>query len=197
MPLITDNLYLGLSEGPVQAKTVINAVSSPEIAQIGNVVRVLEAAEERESVSILPEVAAVAEIGDPTMGIEVGGVRKGTYENYPLIEVEADGNLTPLFEDPSFIAGTGEGVRVCEKGVCLGNLLCRSNDFININDPLTADAGVILFEGVFIFFNGSLRKATSGDFVIARALQAVPLGTPTDIQGRVAAVNVQREGFLP
>lgn len=196
MPIITDNLYPGLSEGPVNTRSVINATSGAPIAQIGNVVEVDTLAMGTPEGSLLPEVSTADVLGGPTIGIEVGGVRKGIYDNFPLIEVEFEDNFA-LIADSSFIAGQGEAVRVCTKGVCLGNLLCRSNDTINIGDPLTADEGVIFFEGVFIFFNGRLRKATSGDFVIARALQPVPLGTPTDIQGRVAAVDVQREGVLP
>ncbi|MEE9573799.1 MAG: hypothetical protein V3W20_12170 [Candidatus Neomarinimicrobiota bacterium] len=192
MPLITDNLYRGLSEGAVQAKTIINAISGASIAQIGNVVTADTVAQGTPEGSLLPEVSTTDELGGQTMGIEVGGVRKGIYDNFPLIEID----IPELIADSSFIAGNGEGVRVCTKGVCLGNLVCRSNDSISIGDSLTADAGVILFEGVLIFFDGKLRKATSGDFVIARALQEVPLGTPTDIQARVAAVNVQREGVL-
>ncbi len=43
---------------------------------------------------------------------------------------------------------------------------------------------------------GTFKTASSGDEILARLLQLVPVGTPDDTRLRIAAVDVQREGIF-
>lgn len=183
------NLYPGLFEGPIRANaSVINAINGGSVAFIGSVVEVDPISQGTPPGSLLPEVSITAIQGFPTYGIEVGGVRKGVY-GVSAISFKSGINLN----DPGLIALFREAVRVCTEGICLANVLTRTSSDIQLGDPLTADA----FSAPDFSTFGFLAKAQSGDFVIARALQPIPVGTPDNPQARVAAVNVQREGILP
>lgn len=189
------NLYLGLAEGSINIEysSVINAIAGAAVAVIGKTVRLDPIGTGPKTTpvgSLLPRVSVVTSIGDPSYGVIVGGQNKGVYD-----DGFDPGDPISAFEELGIVAAfLGDAVKVCTQGRCLGVVVTRLGEDVKIGDPLTADR--LIQNTPFFISLGTLIKASSGDFVIARALQAVPVGTVNDPQVRVAAVNVKREGVL-
>ncbi len=195
------NEYLGLAEGVINNKSssVINATVGDTFMAIGDVARYLALLSSPPPVNIdgftqpqdlLPRIGIPATSGQPSVGVVVGGNLKGIY---------GDG-----IEPPSVSAGIeqgtvagifGDSVKVCTQGLCIAKVISRLGNALPIGTALTPDRGgtVSVPEGNF----GSFKEAESGDFVLARLLQPVPLGTDVDTKVRLVAVNIQREGILP
>ena len=173
---LTPNQYLGLWEGPIDhdASSVINAVFENEHDQemvIGDTVHLVTP----PSSELLPRVDLIFLVGEPlsVYGIAVGGDVGGIY---PV----AGGG----FDEEQFIAiKTGQGVRICTQGRCIARVNPNSSE-INVGDPLSSTTGA------------SLRFATSGELVVARALQFVAQKSPP-VPFTFIAVDVKREGILP
>lgn len=184
------NLYPGLFEGPIDhnASSVINAICGDFFLATGEVVRELEigsASGKTPPGSLLPRVGIPKTSGDPAYGVVVGGQNKGIFADGKEFE-----NID-LAKKAGIVAGLqGDSVRVVTQGRCLAEIVNRSNSELSINTPLTGDRDEPIVFGAF-------KKAESGDFVLARLLQEIPLGTMANPVLRIAAVDVQREGILP
>ena len=184
MGIVTANSYLGLWQGPIDnnASSVINAVAdvpAGNTLNIGSGVYVASIAPD----TLLPGVDEIFNV--PTsllfIGITVGGDLKGTYG-----EVGDGVAFITDLDAVDVIAVNGDAVRVCTQGRCVARVKTNIFGAIDIGDAL----------GVNGTNEGTLTLATSGQNVIARALQAAPLdGSTDDLQ--YIAVDVQREGVAP
>jgi len=172
--LLAENKFFGLFQGPVDhnASSVINAifdvVITTRVAIIGEAVFWRRFTSQPDE--ILPQVLRVG-VENSFYGIIVGGDQDGIY---------------PRTGDDFFLVDTiaalpGGNVRVCTQGRCIAFVDNQGQSY-NVGDPLMAR-------------NGHLIPATTGDLVVARALQkldAVGIESFAFI-----AVDVQREGILP
>ena len=164
------NFYLGLARGPIDhnASSVINVVADDAI-EMGSVV-ILDTTV--ESAELLPRVLeAPAVQGSKGYGIAVGGDADGIYST--------TGAASGTDGTKATTAAT-QGVVVVTQGRCLARVDSTGGGAVIVGSPLTISDTT----------TGTLELATSGDEVIALALQ---LGTTTT---DIIAVDVQREGAL-
>jgi len=124
------------------------------------------------SAELLPRVAeAAATQGLESYGIAVGGDTDGIYSTTGAVPTDDTTRAT---------SGAGEGVVVVTQGRCLARVDATGGGAVAVGSPLTVSDTT----------TGTLELATTGDFVIAIALQDAT--TTTDI----IAVDVQRTGIL-
>ena len=164
------NFYLGLARGPIDhnASSVINSIANDAI-EMGSVVTLLTTI---PSAELLPRVLeAPAVQGSKGYGIAVGGDTDGIYST--------TGAASGTDSTKATVSG-GQGVVVVTQGRCLARVDGTGGGAVSIGSPLTISDTT----------TGTLELATSGDEVIALALQDPT--TTTDI----IAVDVQREGAL-
>ena len=161
------NHYLGLARGPIdhQSSSVINSIADGAI-EMGSVVTLDTTV---ESAELLPRVLeAPAAQGTKGYGIAVGGDTDGIYSTTGAASGDDSTRAT---------ASAGQGVVVVTQGRCLARVDSSGGGAVIVGSPLTISDTT----------TGTLELATSGDDVIALALQ---LGdSATDIR----AVDVQRE----
>lgn len=157
------NQFLGLARGPIDhnASSVINVIANSAI-QMGSAI-ILIAPQTSE---LLPRVREASSPGPTNIlyGIVVGGDADGVFNNGSPSVLDINRAATVA----------GQGVVV----VTQGRSLARVVGEVLLGESLTG-SGV----------TGVLKKAESGNLVIARALQPVDSGD-TDM----VAVDVQREG---
>ena len=159
------NRFSGLARGPIDhdASSVINAIANDAI-QMGNAIKLVSPLAAGET---LPRVTSTDSQGESSYGIVVGGDADGVYN-------DGSDDTSPI---SAAATGAGQGVVVVTQGRCLA----RVKDSVSINTPLTPSATT-----------GVLEAATTGDFIVARALEGVA-GSDQD----VVAIDVQREGVAP
>lgn len=159
------NLFLGLARGPIEheASSVINAIANEQI-DMGNSVKLIAP----PSLELLPRVENGDTQGEFIYGIVVGGDADGIF---------GDGSASTDDLTRAVLANQ-PAAKSSVVVLTQGRGLARVTGTIALGDPLTQSAT----EGV-------LEVATTGDIIIARALQA---STGSDI----IAVDVQRAGIL-
>ena len=162
------NFYLGLARGPIDhnASSVINVIANGSI-EMGAVVTLDTSVEPAE---LLPRVdQAAASQGIASYGIAVGGDTDGIYSTTGI----ASGTDATLAA-----AGEGQGVVVVTQGRCLARVDGTGGGAVAVGSELT----------VSDTRTGTLELATTGDIIIAIALQ-----DPTGDED-IIAVDVQRQG---
>ena len=165
--MASTNRYQGLHRGPIDhnASSVINAVSNSKI-DMGSVV-LLDAT--IPSTELLPRVEeGTAQGSSLVYGIAVGGDTDGIY---------GDGSVS-VDDSTRATNAAGQGVVIVTQGRAPARVVGGST--LVIGDELTASATI-----------GTLEKATTGDFVIAIALNDV-----ADADTDIIAVDVQRGGIF-
>lgn len=144
------DLYPGIYRGPAGAEGSViteNAIANAAIP-IGAPVKCISPIPSGE---VAPRVAITATASDPILGIAVDGAYRGTYGG-------VDTSVSP---NPSNVANAaGQSVVVQKAGRAKVNV-DGSTASIAIMDPLAPST----------LGTGLLKKATTGDYVIARALQ--------------------------
>jgi len=161
------NQFLGLGRGPIDhnASSVINVVANAAIT-MGSAVLLDTTIDPGEILPRVEESTAPA-ITDDIYGIAVGGDTDGIY-----------GNGAAATDDSTrATAGALQGVVVVTQGRCLARV--DGTTAVAVGAPL----GASTVAGVLELADDATQ------FIIARALQAVPSGTD------VIAVDVQREGL--
>ncbi len=166
--MASTNRYQGLHRGPIDhnASSVINAVSNSAI-DMGSVV-LLDAT--IPTTELLPRVEQLGSVQGSALvyGVAVGGDTDGIY-----------GDGTASVDDSTrATSAAGEGVVIVTQGRCPARV--KGGSTLVIGDELTPSATI-----------GLLEKATTGDYVIAIALNDV-----ADADTDVIAVDVQRAGVF-
>lgn len=194
-PFTFGNEYHGLWEGKVNGNTrEINATCGDAGLITGDVVKTLPIGSGTgftPAGSLIPRVGIVTSSGESGYGVVTGGNKKGIYLNgfrpEPLIVEDSKDELLTIAGEEN------DAIRVCTEGICLARVINTTNTGLQPNTPLTPDFGGTTSIDNF----GTLKPATSGDEVLARLLQTIPIGIPTDTKLRIAAVYITREGKLP
>lgn len=162
------NRFKGLANGAIDNKSssLINQISAASI-DMGSVVALVSSITSSET---LPRVNTQTAQGLITYGIAVRGDVDGIY---------GDGSAS---SDDSTRAtnAAGQGIVIVTQGRCLARVSGDGSGVVTVGDPLTQSAS-----------SGVLELATTGDLVIAIALNDVGAG---DID--MIAVDVQREGIF-
>lgn len=165
--MASTNRYQGLHSGSIgpTANSVINAVSDSKI-DMGSVV-LLETV--ISSSELLPRVEEGTAQGSALVyGVAVRGDEDGIF---------GDGSVS-VDDSTRATTAAGQGVVIVTQGRCPARV--KGGSTLVIGDELTASATI-----------GTLEKATTGDYVIAIALNDV-----ADADTDIIAVDVQRAGVF-
>jgi len=183
MPTLVENHYPGLWQGPIdhKASSVINAIVESQSANDDDWVDVgdsvyLTGVLEDELLSRVDYTRSSEETRIKFIGIVVDGDEDGIYVSAGDLVVFTGAIGRPVGDVAGF---NGDAIRICTQGRCIIRV-DQIGSPIAIGDPITP-------HGL-----GTLRKAISGDNVVARALQPVPI-----FGLQYIAADVQREGILP
>jgi len=164
--LANTNKFPGLDDGPITHSAVDNLIADGPIG-MGDVVQLVTTA--FKPGENIPRVISAITTGTPlSYGIAVGGDEDGDYGNGS----DADAQ-TLAFQATS---RAGQGVKVVSRGNCLARV-AGTGGAVAIADKLTVN------------IDGRLRKASTGNDVIAIALNTVAV---TDID--MIPVEVVKEG---
>ena len=154
------NLYPGLGRGPIDHKaSSVINIIANESLDMGAAVALVA----QPATELLPRVDAADAQGEESYGIVVGGDIDGIF-----------GTGADSTDDTTRAANAaGQGVVVVTQGRCLAKI----DGTITLGAALTVSA------------TGGLEAATTGDYIIAKALQAAA-------NGDIAAVDVGRGGIF-
>jgi len=154
------NLYPGLARGPLDHKSSsVINIIANESLDMGASVALVA----QPASEILPRVDEADAQGEESYGIVVGGDVDGIY-----------GTGADSTDDTTRASNAaGQGIVICTQGRCLAKI----DGTITLGAALTVSAA------------GGLEAATTGDYIIAKALQAAA-------DGDIAAVDVARGGIF-